>query len=89
MRHALVDPNDDFLKKEPEFDENSPTVVRGAEELNRQMDAQRNRNLEQTMEHPAVSEKTGPVPTENERGEVVWKEPEQPENAEGDDGRTE
>ena len=31
------------------------------------------------MEHPAVSEKTGPVPTENERGEVVWKEPEQPE----------
>ena len=56
LRHALVDPNDDFLKKEPEFDENSPTVVR-----------------------PAVSEKTGPVPTENERGEVVWKEPEQPE----------
>mgnify|MGYP000375068181 CR=1 FL=1 len=79
LRHALVDPNDDFLKKEPEFDENSPTVVRGAEELNRQMEAQRNRNLEQTMEHPAVSEKTGPVPTENERGEVVWKEPEQPE----------
>ena len=35
LRHALVDPNDDFLKKEPEFDENSPTVVRGAEELNR------------------------------------------------------
>ena len=79
LRHALVDPNDDFLKKEPEFDENSPTVVRGAEELNRQMEAQRNRNLEQTVEHPAVSEKTGPVPTENERGEVVWKEPEQPE----------
>ena len=79
LRHALVDPNDDFLKKEPEFDENSPTVVRGAEELNRQMEAQRNRNLEQTMEHPAVSEKTGSVPTENERGEVVWKEPEQPE----------
>ena len=79
LRHALVDPNDDFLKKEPEFDENSPTVVRGAEELNRQMEAQRNRNLEQTMEHPAVSEKTGPVPTENERGEVVWKEPEPPE----------
>ena len=79
LRHALVDPNDDFLKKEPEFDENSPTVVRGAEELNRQMEAQRNRNLEQTMEHPAVSEKNGPVPTENERGEVVWKEPEQPE----------
>lgn len=52
LRHALVDPNDDFLKKEPEFDENSPTVVRGAEELNRQMEAQRNRNLEQTMEHP-------------------------------------
>lgn len=44
LRHALVDPNDDFLKKEPEFDENSPTVVRGAEELNRQMEAQRNRN---------------------------------------------
>ena len=43
LRHALVDPNDDFLKKEPEFDENSPTVVRGAEELNRQMEAQRNR----------------------------------------------
>lgn len=82
LRHALVDPNDDFLKKEPEFDENSPTVVRGAEELNRQMEAQRNRNLEQTMEHPAVSEKTGPVPTENERGEVVWKEPEQPEQPE-------
>ena len=80
LRHALVDPNDDFLKKEPEFDENSPTVVRGAEELNRQMEAQRNRNLEQTMEHPAVSEKTGPVPTENERGEVVWKEPEPSEN---------
>ena len=39
LRHALVDPNDDFLKKEPEFDENSPTVVRGAEELNRQMEA--------------------------------------------------
>ena len=73
LRHALVDPNDDFLKKEPEFDENSPTVVRGAEELNRQMEAQRNRNLEQTMEHPAVSEKTRPVPTENERGEVVWR----------------
>lgn len=35
LRHALVDPNDDFLKKEPEFEENSPTVVRGAEELNR------------------------------------------------------
>ena len=81
LRHALVDPNDDFLKKEPEFDENSPTVVRGAEELNRQMEAQRNRNLEQTVEHPAVSEKTGPVPTENERGEVVWKEPEQPDAA--------
>ena len=80
LRHALVDPNDDFLKKEPEFDENSPTVVRGAEELNRQMEAQRNRNLEQTMEHPAVSEKTGPVLTENERGEVVWKEPEPSEN---------
>ena len=32
--------------------------MRGAEELNRQMEAQRNRNLEQTMEHPAVSEKT-------------------------------
>ena len=26
-----MDPNDDFLKKEPEIDESSPTVVRGAD----------------------------------------------------------
>lgn len=31
LRHALVDPNDEFLKKEPEIDESSPTVVRGAD----------------------------------------------------------
>lgn len=28
LRHALVDPNDDFLKKEPELDESSPTMIR-------------------------------------------------------------
>ena len=79
LRHALVDPNDDFLKKNRNLMKIPRQSCTGAEELNRQMEAQRNRNLEQTMEHPAVSEKTGPVPTENERGEVVWKEPEQPE----------
>ncbi len=69
LRHALVDPNDDFLKKEPEFDENSRQLCagRGTEPP---MEAQRNRNLNRRW-NPAVSEKTGPVPTENERGEVV------------------
>ncbi len=33
LRHALVDPEDQFLKKEPEYNESSPTVVRGREEL--------------------------------------------------------
>ena len=28
LRHALVDPEDQFLKKEPEYNESSPTVVR-------------------------------------------------------------
>lgn len=35
LRHALVDPDDDYLKKEPEFNETSPTVVRGSEEINK------------------------------------------------------
>lgn len=33
LRHALVDPDDDYLKKEPELDDGSPTVIRGAEEV--------------------------------------------------------
>lgn len=33
LRHALVDPDDEFLKREPEFDESSPTVIIGGEEL--------------------------------------------------------
>lgn len=34
LRHALVDPEDDYLKREPELDESSPTVIIGGGELN-------------------------------------------------------
>ncbi len=40
LRHALVDPEDRFLKKEPEFDESSPTVIRDTSELRRQVGEQ-------------------------------------------------
>lgn len=34
LRRALVDPDDNFLKKEPDFDTSSPTVIIGGEDLN-------------------------------------------------------
>lgn len=33
LRHALVDPDDEYLVREPEFDESSPTVIIGGGEL--------------------------------------------------------
>lgn len=33
LRHALVDPDDEYLMREPEFDESSPTVIIGGDEL--------------------------------------------------------
>lgn len=41
LRHALVDPEDSYLKKEPEYDETSPTVVRDKDELNLIIDSNR------------------------------------------------
>ena len=49
LRHALVDPEDHFLAKEPEVDESSPTVVRGKEEITLILDAQR-RNQERRQD---------------------------------------
>lgn len=40
LRHALVDPEDHFLHREPEIDESSPTVVHG-KELTLMLDSQR------------------------------------------------
>lgn len=50
LRHALVDPEDHFLRKEPEIDESSPTVVRGKEEITLILDSQR-KNQGKTQEH--------------------------------------
>lgn len=41
LRHALVDPEDHFLRREPEIDESSPTVVHGKEELTLILDSQK------------------------------------------------
>lgn len=41
LRHALVDPEDDYLKREPELDESSPTVIIGGGELNSIKEGQR------------------------------------------------
>lgn len=51
LRHALVDPEDHFLRKEPEIDESSPTVVRGKEEITLILDSQRkNQNQARNQE---------------------------------------
>ncbi len=58
LRHALVDPDDDYLKKEPEFNESSPTVVRGAEDLGRQITSSVEQRLADSHEddtHPVTS----------------------------------
>ena len=41
LRHALVDPEDEYLKKEPELDEYSPTVIRDRGEVEFVRDTQR------------------------------------------------
>lgn len=81
LRHALVDPDDTFLKKEPEFDENSPTVVRGAEELNRQVEAQRSYNQGDGLNIPIENRERSrteiqgePEQTETEPLETDWQE---------------
>lgn len=50
LRRALVDPEDHFLKKEPEYNESSPTVVRGEEEVNQVREAARRSALAAEME---------------------------------------
>lgn len=81
LRHALVDPDDTFLKKEPEFDENSPTVVRGAEELNRQVEAQRSYNQGDGLDIPLSNRERSHIDsheeaeqTEAEPLETDWQE---------------
>lgn len=49
LRRSLVDPDDEYLKKEPELDESSPTVIRGREELDHIRDTQR---LKETQPEP-------------------------------------
>lgn len=47
LRHALVDPEDHFLKKEPETDEGSPTRVHGKEELTLILDGHRKKSAKE------------------------------------------
>ena len=50
LRRALVDPEDHFLKKEPEYNESSPTVIRGEEEVNQVREAARHSAFAPEME---------------------------------------
>lgn len=68
LRHALVDPSDDFINNEPELDESSPTVIRGKGEVERVRDTQR---LRHTDQEPEWDIKVEPVRPKNPKNQAV------------------
>lgn len=80
LRHALVDPDDSYLKKKPEFDESSPTLPRDRGELEQIRERQKKAESEE-QEKSSVSS----VPEEKEDP----REPEREERTETKDRKDE
>ncbi len=81
LRHALVDPNDEYLKKAPEFNETSPTVVRGAEAIKQQIE---NRQMENRRIENCQVENDQAENHQKENHQIESRQTEEQKNQESD-----